>query len=67
MVCCQRLRPRNDWTGALIKVRRNGTRTELAEGALTAPGGIAIGPDGSLYVTNNSIYPKIGEVLRIRP
>ena len=59
--------PPFDWTGALIKVRRNGTRTELAEGALTAPGGIAIGPDGSLYVTNNSIYPKIGEVLRIRP
>jgi hypothetical protein len=57
----------NDWTGALIKVRRNGTRTELAEGALTAPGGIAIGPDGSLYVTNNSIYPGIGEVLRITP
>jgi hypothetical protein len=57
----------NDWTGALIRVRRNGTRTELAAGALTAPGGIAIGPDGSLYVTNNSIYPGIGEVLRIRP
>ena len=57
----------NDWTGALIKVRRNGTRVELAEGALTAPGGIAIGPDGALYVTNNSIYPAIGEVLRIEP
>ena len=57
----------NDWTGALIKVRRNGTRTELAEGVLTAPGGIAIGRDGALYVTNNSIYPGIGEVLRIEP
>lgn len=57
----------NDWTGALIKVRRNGTRTELVPGVLTAPGGIAIGHDGSLYVTNNSIYPGIGEVLRIQP
>jgi DNA-binding beta-propeller fold protein YncE len=59
--------PPFDWTGALIKVRRNGTRVELAEGALTAPGGIAVGPDGALYVTNNSIYPGIGEVLRIQP
>ncbi len=57
----------NDWTGALIKVRRNGTRTELAAGVLTAPGGVAIGPDGALYVTNNSIYPGIGEVIRIQP
>ena len=57
----------NDWTGSLIKVRRNGTRTELAAGVLTAPGGIAVGPDGALYVTNNSIYSGIGEVIRIRP
>jgi hypothetical protein len=56
-----------DWTGALIKVRRNGTRTELAEGALVAPGGIAIGHDGALYVTNKSIYAGVGEVLRIEP
>ncbi len=57
----------NDWTGALIKVRRNGTRTELVPGVLTAPGGVTIGPDGALYVTNNSIYPGTGQVLRIEP
>jgi hypothetical protein len=59
--------PPFDWTGALVKVRRNGTRIELAAGALVAPGGIAIGPDGHLYVTNRSIYAGVGEVLRIRP
>jgi glucose/arabinose dehydrogenase len=54
-----------DWTGALIRVAPDGTRTELAPGELTAPGGIAVGADGSLYVTNNSIFSGIGQVLKI--
>ena len=57
----------NNWTGALIRVAPNGTRTELAAGALTAPGGLAIAKDGAIYVTNNSIYSGIGQVLRIQP
>jgi hypothetical protein len=57
----------NDWTGALIRVAPDGTRTELVPGVLTAPGGVAIGHDGALYVTNNSIYSGIGEVIRIEP
>ena len=57
----------NDWTGALIRIAPNGTRTELVPGVLTAPGGVAVGSDGALYVTNNSIYSGTGEVIRIRP
>jgi hypothetical protein len=56
-----------DWTGALIRVAPDGTRTELASGALFAPGGMTIASDGSIYVTNNSIFAGSGEVLRIRP
>ena len=56
----------DDWTGALIRVRPNGTRTELAAGALTAPGGVAIDRDGALYVTNKSIYSDAGEVVKIQ-
>lgn len=56
-----------DMTGALIRVAPNGTRTEIAPGALTAPGGVAIGPDGNLYVTNNSVFPGTGSVLKIQP
>ena len=54
-----------DWTGALICVAPDGTRTEIAEGMLTAPGGVAVGKDGALYVTNNSIFSGTGQVLRI--
>lgn len=56
----------NDWTGALIRVAPDGTRTEIAEGALFAPGGVVVGSDGTLYVTNNSIFSASGQVLRIR-
>ena len=57
----------NDWTGALIRIAPDGTRTELVPGVLTAPGGVAVGSDGVLYVTNNSIYSDAGEVLKIQP
>jgi len=56
-----------DWTGALIQVSSNGTQTEVASQGLFAPGGVAIGPDGAFYVTNNSIFSGTGEVLRIEP
>jgi hypothetical protein len=57
----------NDWTGALLRIAPDGTRTELVPGALTAPGGVAVGSDGALYVTNNAIFSNTGEVIRIRP
>jgi DNA-binding beta-propeller fold protein YncE len=54
-----------DWTGALIRVAPDGTRTEIAAGELFAPGGVAVGKDGAFYVTNNSIFSGSGQVLRI--
>lgn len=55
----------NDWTGALIRVAPDGTRTEIAEGELFAPGGIVVDRDGNVYVTNKSIFSGLGEVIRI--
>jgi len=55
-----------DSVGALWKIR-NGTKTELAPGRLTLPGGVAVGRTGTIYVTNQSVSVGGGEVLKIRP
>lgn len=51
--------------GRLVRIAPDGSRTEIAAGMLRAPGGIAIGHDGALYVTNRSVSSTIGELLRI--
>jgi hypothetical protein len=53
--------------GAIFSVDQNGTKTQLSlpAGTLTEPGGIAVGRDGALYVTNKSTAAGAGEVLRI--
>jgi hypothetical protein len=53
--------------GRLIRVAANGTQTVMTGANLTKPGGIAIGPDGAIYVTNNSISAGGGEVVRLTP
>lgn len=54
-----------DMTGALIHVMADGMRMEMMSDGLVAPGGLAVAPDGTVYVTNFSIFPGMGEVLRI--
>jgi hypothetical protein len=56
-----------DWGGALIRIDRDGTRTEVVSEGLVAPGGIVIGRDGTIYITNNSIYSGIGSVVKVVP
>jgi hypothetical protein len=50
--------------GALIRVKPDGTREELAAGRLAAPTGIVLGKDAA-YVSNMGASPNTGEVLRI--
>lgn len=52
-------------TGGLFHVV-NGTKTELVPGELSAPGDVAVGRNGTVYVTNWSVAPN-GQVLAIRP
>lgn len=54
-----------DMTGSLIHVMADGTQMEIASDGLVAPGGLAVGPDGAIYVSNYSIFPGMGEVLRL--
>ena len=53
-----------DMTGRLVHVMLDGSQMEMSEG-LVAPGGLAVGQDGSIYVTNYSIFPGAGEVVHI--
>lgn len=52
--------------GRLVRIAPDGTRTDVVTGPpLIAPGGVAVGSDGALYVTNRSTSSTLGEVLRI--
>ena len=55
--------------GSLIRIAPDGTESTVvsASEGLSAPGGIAIGKDGSIYVTNMSVSPGGGTVVKINP
>jgi hypothetical protein len=50
--------------GALIRIKPDGTRVELAQGRLAAPTGIVLG-HGVAYVSNMGAAAGAGEILRI--
>ncbi len=54
-----------DMVGALYRVWR-GHRTELVPGRLTVPADVAVASNGTIYVTNKSVFVGGGEVLAIR-
>lgn len=56
---------KNGLTGALIRVAPDGTRTTVLSKGLVAPTGLAVGPDGALYVSNDGVMAGQGQVIRI--
>lgn len=54
-------------TGRLVRVNRDQSLDTIATDGLVMPGGLAIGPDGALYVSNFSTSPGVGRVIRIVP
>jgi len=53
--------------GRLIRVNADGSQTVIPTPGLVKPGNMAFGPDGALYITNRSIFPGTGEVVRLVP
>jgi hypothetical protein len=54
-----------DPTGALLRVAADGTSEVLLTEPLIMPGGLAVGDDGTVYITNCSVCAGGGEVLRV--
>lgn len=52
--------------GRLVRIRPGGGRSTIADGKLTAPGGLAVSRTGVVWVSNNSTSAGDGELLRIR-
>jgi hypothetical protein len=53
-----------DLAGRLVKVRK-GVQKEIEVPDLVAPGGVAVAKNGTIYVSNRSIFPGGGQVLEI--
>ncbi len=53
--------------GALVRVRADGSRIALLRDTLMFPGGMAVGPDGMVYITNGGVFPGGGTLLRFDP
>jgi hypothetical protein len=55
-----------DPTGALIKIRPDGSRETVLSEGLVNPYGVAISRCGDIYVSNHGASAGVGEVLRIK-
>ena len=54
-----------DLTGSLWMIEPDGDRTELAQGRLNSPGGVAVAGNGDVYVSVRSLSPRRGAVVRV--
>lgn len=55
----------DSFTGAVYRIATDGAKTLIASDGLVTPGGVAVGPDGALYVSNFSVFAGMGHVVRL--
>jgi sugar lactone lactonase YvrE len=51
--------------GRVFHIALDGTVTEVATGTLVQPTGIAVGPNGTVYVTNQGGSGSAGQIVRL--
>lgn len=54
-----------DLAGRLVRVGRDGTQKEIVVPGLVAPGGMTVSRSGAIYISNNSVFSDIGQVLKV--
>lgn len=54
-----------DLAGRLVRVAKDGTQKEIVIPGLVAPGGLTVSRSGAIYISNNSIFSDIGQVLKV--
>ena len=52
------------FAGTVARISPSGEVTIVADG-LNFPGGVAVGPGNTLYVSNNGTFPGIGEIVKV--
>ena len=52
---------------ALIRLAPDGSRQTLLDDGLVSPAAVAVGRNGSIYISNHGQEAGLGEVLRFRP
>lgn len=53
--------------GRLARINVDGTVDTIVSAGLVMPGGMAIGPDGAIYISNYGTSPDAGQVVRVQP
>lgn len=53
--------------GDIVRVAPDGRRTVIGRGELPFPGGVAVGPDGTIFATTNSTLGRSGNLVSIAP
>lgn len=54
-----------DLSGRLVRVAKDGTQKEIVIPGLVAPGGMTVSRSGAIYISNNSVFSDIGQVLKV--
>jgi hypothetical protein len=52
-----------DIAGGLVRVREDGTRATLLKHVLQLPGGLAVGDDGTMFMSNGAVFAGGGQLL----